>query len=150
MPPTNFPAPPEPRISRFSTINNGAMDSSTSTGVFEALAGKLIALMPSLLARAPCPPLYCTVSVNGRPSCTPSKRTGQIGELPESAWMRSEQTGASAANTSEGSRLPTMCRANVGAGHAGFRMLPSGAVIWMGRAQPALFGVSGSRTHFRP
>ncbi len=38
----------------------------------------------------------------------------------------------------------------VGAGHAGFRMLPGGALMRIGRVQPALFGVSGSRTHLSP
>jgi hypothetical protein len=66
---------------------------------------------------------------------------------PPLAWTFSPKIGQSAPKRTWLMLFVVLARAFTGAGNVAFRMLPSGALTWMGRKRPSLFGVSGASAH---
>ena len=64
-PPRQRPAPPESGISERSPCTSGVSDSKISVGTHATAAGKPVALRPSLPSRAPIPPDWNSVRLNG-------------------------------------------------------------------------------------
>ena len=123
----------------------GVMASLTSTGMPRTPLGKAVALKPSLVGRAPVPPLLnCSISklgtsptsplspdTDGPPrSCTfQSEADPSAGQPASMTWCRQPRTVS-------GNRWPMMWRAATAYGRCTFKMQPSGAEKVIGSSEP--------------
>src|SRR6516165_7841641 len=159
-PPRNRPAPPESQRYSFFHTTMGDIASLTSTGMLRTPLGNAVADRPSLPGRAPAPPAWKLITLNGiacavcdgsppaRPG-PPSANRFHRHELPSAgtlsgiAWCRQP-------NITSGSSWPVTWRVATGAGHLTLRMQSSGAEMRMTESEPSLLGTFGATMHFTP
>ena len=148
QPPRNVPGPPESVMRALRSISSGNKFSRVSTGVLEILLGKLIADLPSAPADAPMPPLRKNRPANLRSfPAAPVKFRHQRGD-PLAAITRSGTASPRAPKRTSGRKCPMTARAPTETGNLALRIDPSGALTFIGRKLPSLFGTSGHRRHF--
>ena len=104
---------------------------------------------PSLPARAPAPPHWNRLNVNGSSDdrAFPLQTVIQIGSAP-GAINRPGIASARAPNTTPGRKWPMMWREATGAGSMQLRIEPGGAETCTGRKAPSLWGTSGLTAAF--
>src|SRR5258708_23983955 len=159
-PPRCSPAPPESVRYSLDQIRFGARVAVIAPGALRPPLGKAVALSPSASGRAPVPPEWKDMTLNGvafaSSAGSPSTRPGppirrrfhrhevpSAGTPPGRAWIRQP-------NITSGSLWPIVERAATGAGCLAFRMQPSGAVVRMVASDAALLGTLGATMHLMP
>ena len=138
----------------------GDTASLTSIGTFFTPLGKAVAESPSAPGRAPVPPAWKLMTLNGLawtvsdgsspvepgpPSANRFHRhdVPSAGTWPPSAWCRQP-------NITSGSIWPVTWRAATGAGFRALRIEFGGAVTRITDSEPSLLGTLGATMHFTP
>ena len=145
-PPRWRPGPPLSAQSSLRWKSTGASVSRISHGVIVLFSGYETGTIPSSVGIPPRPPCgSMSTRYVPRSGSRPMSTSGQI--PPPLAWTFSPKIGQSAPNSTWLMLFVVFARALTGAGKVALRMLPSGAVTWIGRNRPSLFGVSGASAH---